>query len=466
MGLLSRFDLLGYQNRAVEFIKDHPQCLLWLPMGLGKTVITLSAYADLREAFEVRRVLVIGPKRVARKVWSDELKRWSHLNGFTFAKAIGTELERECGLLAGADVTAINRDVVPWLEEFYIQGKKQIRPWPFDMLVIDESQSFKSSDGVRFRSMRRIRKLAKRVVSLTGTFIPNGYMDAWAQIRLLDGGKRLGGGIGDFRKRWFSPVQQDGYSKWILNESAEKEIQQKIADIVLAMRAEDYLDLPPVVNNFIRVTLPPAAQRYYEMMEKDSIVELFNGQVITGVNAGATTGKLLQMANGAVYDSDHRWHHVHDKKIEALIETLEGLPEKCMIAYAYQHDVARCLKAIGDYCGKEYTWRVLDTEDDEDAWNRGEIDYLLIHPQSAGHGLNLQFSNAKNIVWFGLTANLEWYDQLNARLIGGHRRRAGITIHHIIADATMDVRMIALLSVKDATQRDLLSVLADLRREL
>jgi hypothetical protein len=202
------------------------------------------------------------------------------------------------------------------------------------------------------------------------------------------------------------------------------------------------------------------------MMEKDSIVELFNGQVITGVNAGATTGKLLQMANGAVYDSDHRWHHVHDKKIEALIETLEGLPEKCMIAYAYQHDVARCLKAIGDYCGKEYTWRVLDTEDDEDAWNRGEIDYLLIHPQSAGHGLNLQFSNAKNIVWFGLTANLEWYDQLNARLIGGHRRRAGITIHHIIADATMDVRMIALLSVKDATQRDLLSVLADLRREL
>lgn len=451
--MLSPYDLTPKQRQAIEFLKGTKRAALWADLGEGKTVISETA---LLEAPDMRPALVIGPMRVARSVWRNELQRWSHLGGLTLARALGDPLERTTGLLSGADIVTINRDNVPWLEEFYIQGKRQVRRFPFRSLILDESQSFKSSDGVWFRSLRRLRKLADRVIELTGTPAPNGLQDLWAQFYLLDRGERLGHGITAFRDRWMDAVQMDGYADWRMRPTASAEIYSRIADLVFVLR--NRATTPPKFNP-IWVELPLKALGYYRQMEELSITRLFNEKVITGVNSGATTQKLLQMANGAVYDADKAWHEIHTEKVDALIETLDGLPKPVMIAYGFKHDCERAGRALA---GRN--WRILDTERDEDDWNAGRIDYLLLHPASAGHGLNLQHSGSTEIVWFGLTHNLEWFQQLNARLAGGHRGVGrSITIHLILSEHTIDASVLNLLMRKDAKQEDLKEALASRR---
>jgi SNF2 family DNA or RNA helicase len=456
---VKRSDLRPYQERVAGFIASHPFCAAWVDMGLGKTVSTLTAYADLREQFDARRVLVVGPLRVARKVWPDEIAEWDHVSGLSVSRIIGSEKQRWAGLTTPADVHVINREQVDWLADQFIADKKQFRRFPWDMIVLDESQSFKHQGTKRWKAMRKLRRLTQRMVQLTGTPTPNGYGDLWGQMYLLDHGQRLGATEEAFRDRWFeSERMENNYTRWWMKPGADKAIQAAVADITITLRAEDYLDLPPVMYNRIMVDLPAAAREAYETFERDTLLEL-NSKTITGVNAAAAAGKLLQFANGAVYyDDKGNWEELHDVKLGALMDVLEDTWGPTLVAYGYKHDLSR----LKDRLRKtKLRWAVLDTEESERRWNRGELDVLLLHPESAGHGLNLQHSGSETIVWFGLTANLEHYDQLNARLIGGHRRTGkNVVVHHILASDTRDEKMMELLARKGREQRDLIGALA------
>lgn len=430
-------------------------------MGFGKSVSTLTSYVDMLDRLDAGRMLVVAPKRVARKVWPDEIKRWSHLQGLTVEKIIGTPQQRWDALNRRADIHTINRENLEWLAAQFIEGTgkklKRLRRFPWDLIVLDESQSFKGA-GVRWQVLRELRRLVEvqRMLQLTGTPSPNGYMDLWAQIFLLDFGKRLGVDKKAFIDRWFDREFCDSYTRYNIKQHAAKEIQDLVGDIVLSLRSEDYFGAPPVRYNNIKVELSGSELATYKRMEKEYLTEI-KGRKITAVNAGVCAGKLLQLGNGAIYHDTHGGYtHFHDNKINALLETLEGATGPVMIGYGFRHDMWRIEDALKRFCGKDLTWRVLDTEQDEDDWNAGRIDFLVLHPASAGHGLNLQHSGSETIVWFGLTANLEWYQQLNARLIGGHRAHGrNIIIHHIIAEQTYDERMIDLLQNKAATQDDL-----------
>jgi hypothetical protein len=466
--MLTRSDLRPYQDRAIAHFKRHSAAAGHIDMGLGKTVVELTTFADQLASFDARRMLVVAPLRVARKVWSDEVKRWSHLDGLEVSRIVGTEAERLAALRIPADIHTINRENLPWLEAQFFHNYRQTKQWPWDVVVLDESQSFKSPSGVWHRTIKRLRKFIPQLHELTGTCAPNGLMDLWGQFYLLDQGKRLGHTVTAFRDRWFTAKTMDGYVKWFPHDHAMAEITDAIADITISLRADDYLDLPPVAFNLVRVELPGELRAQYAKLERDSLLKLRNEKVITAVNAGACAGKLLQFASGAVYDENKQWHHLHDIKLDALEELLEGLPTPLLIGYSYVHELERIAQRLTKFCGKAKTWRKLDSDASFEEWKTGRIDYGVLHPASAGHGLNdIYMSGAENLVWLGVTTNLEWYLQLNARLTGGHRRTGrNVTIHHIVMDDTLDVEYVELIARKDATQETVKKLVAEKARSV
>lgn len=461
--MLQRSNLYAYQRHAVEFVKARKNSVLWVDMGLGKTASTLTAFSDLQDSCDAHKLLVVAPKRVARKVWSDEIATWEHLRHLKVSRIVGDSDECFDALRWPADVYTIGRDRVPWLHAQFIQDGKQVTEWPFDMVALDESQSFASQSSQRWKAIADLRLKTRfpRLCELSGTPMPNGYTKLWSQLWLMDKGSRLGSSEKAMKERWFTPPV-GMFTKWKIKPGAEREIQGVLKDIVLALREEDYLDLPPVVDNFIRCTLSAAAMSTYKRMEREFITEVA-GKRLSAVNAGVLDGKLLQLANGAVYHEEGKWVPFHDQKLEALEETLEGIQGKALICYGYNHDRSR-ISVVLDRMAKAEgkTWRVLDSDGDFSAWAAGEIDWGILHPASAGHGLNDVYkAGAEDLIWFGLTSNLEYYQQACARLTGGHRRAGkNIKVHHIVADGTRDDAYVALIKRKALDQDNLMASLA------
>lgn len=462
--MLSRADLFAYQRHAVDFIKSKKNCALWISMGLGKTVSTLTAFADMQDSMQAHKMLVIAPKRVARKVWSDEVASWDHLRSLRVSRIVGDADQCWRALKDPlADVYTIGRDRMAWLHAQFIQDGKQVVEWPFDVVVADESQSFASQSSQRYKALAdlRVKTRFPRLVELSGTPMPNGYLKLWSQLWLLDHGKRLGATENAMKERWFTPPVGI-FTKWNIKPHAKREIHERLKDIVLALREEDYLDLPPVVDNFIRCELSPAALATYKRFEREYIAEVA-GKKLTAVNAGVLDGKLLQLANGACYHAKGEWVPFHDAKLEALEETLESINGKALIAYSFNHDKARVTEVM-DRLAREgdRTWRLLNSDRDFQEWAEGKIDWGLLHPASAGHGLNDVYkAGCDDLIFFGLTNNLEFYLQVRARLEGGHRRTGrNIRIHHIVADNTRDDDYVDLIRKKAFDQDNLMAALA------
>ena len=461
--MLQRSDLYAYQRHAVEFIKARKNCALWVDMGLGKTASTLTAFADMQDSLHAQKMLVVAPKRVARKVWSDEVAGWEHLKHLRVSRIVGDADQCFAALKAEADVYTIGRDRVPWLHAQFIQNGKQVVEWNFDTVVLDEAQSFASQSSQRWKAIADLRSKTRfnRLIELSGTPMTNGYMKLWSQMWLLDKGNRLGSTEQAMKERWFTPPV-GMFLKWNIKPGADREIQRRLADIVLALREEDYLDLPPVVDNFVRCQLSPAAMATYKRFEREFITEVA-GKRLTAVNAGVLDGKLLQLANGAVYHEEKKWVTFHDAKLEALEETLEGISGKALICYGYNHDKVR-ISGVLDRAAKAdgRTWRLLDSDRDFEDWAAGRIDWGLLHPASAGHGLNDVYkAGAEDLIWFGLTSNLEYYQQACARLAGGHRRAGkNIRIHHVVADGTRDDAYVSRIKRKALDQDNLMAPLA------
>lgn len=450
----------------VEHIREHPFNALWVDMGLGKTVSALTATQSLIEDFDVNKTLVIAPLRVARKTWTDEIEEWAHLKGLSVSKCLGTAKKRIDGANADADIYLINRENVDWLVQLHLEHKNKKwylrHKWKWDNVILDESSSFKSQESNRFKALARMRKYMQRMTQLTGTPSPNGLMDIWSQMWLLDKGAALGHGIGDYRRRWWDPPSyMEG--KYQLKAGAEKQIHDALGSRILTLRAEDYLDLPPVVSNYIPVEMTRAQHAQYEKFQKDFTTEL-QGKKITAVNAGVLAGKLLQAANGAVYTQHPAWEKFHDAKIEALRDIVDTTEAPRLIFYNFKSDLERIEKL---FKADKIPYRVLKSEQDEKDWDDGKIDNLLLHPASAGHGLNMHKSGSELIIWFGLNWSLELYMQANARLIGGHRRIGkNVVLHHIFTQGTIDEDVIAALMDKNATQERLLNAMKRMIRSI
>jgi len=441
-GLLARADLHGYQRYAVGFIKTNTVSAILLSMGLGKTVITLTALVDLLfDSFEVHKVLVICPLRVGI-VWVDEIKKWSHLHFLQFSVAIGSETERKAALKAKADIYIINRENVQWLIE------ESGLPFDYDMVVADELSSFKNHQSKRFRSLMKVRPKVRRIVGLTGTPTGNGLMDLWAEFRLLDMGKRLGRFIGQYRAAYFLPDKRNGQVIFSYKPLpyAEEEIYRKIADITISMKSTDHIQMPELVTAEYPVRLSDKERERYDELRQDLVLRL-SGDEVTAANAAALSGKLCQIANGAVYGNDGEVHLIHDRKLDALEDLIEGANGKpLLIAYWFRHDL--------DRIQKRFNVIKLDSADSIKRWNNGEIPAAVLHPASAGHGLNLQ-AGGSTLVWFGLTWSLELYQQTNARLCRQGQKDT-VVIHHIIAKGTIDEQVMAALKRKDKTQAALI----------
>lgn len=460
--MLQRSNLCQYQEHGARVVKTNPNCALWYPMGMGKCVTMLTGYVDLRNQFDAARMLVTAPLRVARKVWKDEISEWSHTKGLTISCITGTAAECFEAMKRPADIHTVNRERLPWLyHQFFKDGKQHVK-WPWDIVAADESQSFKNQSSERSKALHNLRPLFPRLVELTGTPIPNGFMDLWFQMLLLDGGDRLGTNQNAFKERFFNPPQ-GMFTKWLLKPGADRVIREKVRDIILSIKESDYITATLPVENFIRCEMSPAAMRTYKEMERECITEVA-GKKLTAVNAGVLDGKLLQLANGACYHGKKgEWVNFHDEKILALVETLEGMPGKALVTYGFKHDLVRISHTLDKHCkASEKTWRVLDSDADFSAWAAGEIDYGLLHPASAGHGLNDVYkAGAEDLIHYGLTNNLEWYQQVNARLTGGHRRTGrNVRIHHIVTDGTRDDDYVRLLKAKALTQDNLTGGLA------
>lgn len=443
--MLSRCDLHEYQNKSVEFIKQKERCALLLGMGLGKSVSTLTAVSDLVDGFAVEKVLVIAPLRVANSVWKQETEKWDHLRHMSVSVCTGPEKKRRAALHRNAEVYVINRENVVWLVDHY---KKK---WPFDMVVVDESSSFKSPSSKRFKALKRVLPYTNFMVLLTGTPSPNSLMDLWSQMYLVDFGESLGRTVTGYRQRFF---EQDfmGYN-WAIRDGASEKIHGLIADKVISMSAEDYLELPERIDLQSKVELPVGVMSKYRQLEKTLLSDLDTGEEIEAVSAAALANKLLQFSNGAAYYDDKKnWAEVHSAKLDALADIVDDNPdENILVAYNYKFDLERLKAKFPDAV-------VLDKEQSTiDAWNRGEIKMLLAHPASAGHGLNLQ-AGGSMCVWFGLNWSLELYQQFNARL---HRQgqQNAVRIIHIVAKDTIDERVLMVLNDKDATQASLLKAL-------
>lgn len=444
--MLSYSDLHQYQHRAVQFILDHPHCALWVDLGLGKTVTSLTALEELINGVEVGKVLIIAPLRVANSVWAQEVKAWEHTSSLTVSICTGSSKERNAALIREADIYVINRENVVWLV------KKYGKDWPFDCVVIDEASSFKSSDAKRWKALKSVRHSIRRMIQLTGTPASNGLLDLWPQLYLLDLGQRLGRTKTAYRDRFFESDYM-GF-KWSPRPGAEDKIHALVDDVVLSLRAEDYLSVPDRINLSVRVDLPEEAVKQYKSFEREFVLALGNeGEEVDAVNAAVLAGKLQQICNGAIYkDEEKNFHVIHDAKIEALREIIEDNPsENVLVAYQFKHDLARLREAFPQA-------RVLDKGQQviED-WNNGEIPLLLAHPASAGHGLNLQRGGAC-IVWFGLNWSLELYDQFCGRLHRQGQTRP-VRVIHLLAGGCIDDRVMDAIAAKAKTQTDLLNAL-------
>lgn len=432
----------NYQQFATDFILNQSICCLMLDMGLGKTVITLTALWQLAlDSFDVSRVLVIAPKRVAEDTWPKELAKWEHLTGLTSSLVLGSAAERKAALQRKAFLYIINRENVAWLVKNHY--------WDFDMVVIDELSSFKSNKAERFKAMKKVRPMVTRIVGLTGTPAPNTLLDLWPQMYLMDMGQRLGRFIGGFRDRFFLPDKRNReiiYS-YKPREGAEDAIYALISDICISMKAADYLDMPERIDNRIEVSMSPKERKLYDDFQKDMVLSI-DDEELDAANAASLSNKLLQMANGAVYGEDKKVIPIHDRKLDALEDLVEAANGKpLLVAYWYKHDLQR-IKA------RFKNARCIDTAKDIDDWNAGKIPLALIHPASAGHGLNLQDGGC-TIVWFGLTWSLELYQQLNARLWRQGQKHT-VVIHHIVTKGTHDEDVMRALENKDTRQSALI----------
>lgn len=442
-----------YQVYATEYILNHPIAAVLLDMGLGKSVITLTAIFDLTlDSFLVRKVLVIAPLRVARDTWPAEIEKWDHLKGLKYTVAVGSEVQRKTALMKRAQVYIINRENVEWLI-----ARSGI-PFDFDMVVIDELSSFKSHQAKRFKSLMKVRPKVNRIVGLTGTPSSNGLMDLWAQYRLLDMGQRLGRFIGRYREDYFVPDKrnQQVIFSYKPKPGAEEAIYRLISDITISMKGADYLKLPELVINEVDVKLSEKEMKIIDVMKRDLITTV-KGEEITAANAAALSGKLLQMANGAVYDDQGTVFHIHDRKLDALEDLIEAANGKpVLIAYWFKHDLSRIQK--------HFEVEVLSTSDSIKRWNDGEIPIAAIHPASAGHGLNLQ-AGGSTLIWFGLTWSLELYQQTNARLWRQGQKET-VVIHHLIAKGTIDERVMKALKDKNNTQSALIDAVKATLKEV
>lgn len=437
--MLRRSDLHAYQVKAIEYAKVKLKCALFLDLGLGKTTITLTAISDLLDDFAVERVLIVAPLRVANTVWKSEARLWDHLKHLDIVICTGSASERRAALAKKADITVINRENVAWL---VLNGK-----WRWDMVVIDESSSFKSSKSKRFRALKKVSKKIKAIFLLSGTPAPNGQMDLWPQMFLIDQGDRLFKTITQFRQRFFVPAGFQGYS-WEIKDDAADDINKRISDVCIHMDNDDYLNLPSRTDIIAQVTLCDIDMEAYREFEKHFIIELEKADV-TAVSAGVLANKLLQFANGNLYDEDGDAHPIHDLKIKALEEIIEDNPtENLLVAYNYKSDLARLQKAFPKAVTLSRSGAELD------AWNDGEVSMLLAHPASAGHGLNAQHGGSV-VVWFGLNWSLELYQQFNARLHRQGQTRP-VRVLHIVAEDTIDERVMLALAGKAKTQRELL----------
>ena len=447
--MMKKFKPHDYQSFAIGYITDKPVSAVLLDMGLGKTVITLSALNGLLfDSFEAHKVLVIAPLRVARDTWPDELGKWEHLKDLRFSVAVGSEAERKAALRKKADIYIINRENVQWLVE-----DSRI-PFDFDTLVVDELSSFKNHQSKRFRSLMKVRPKVKRIVGLTGTPSNNGLMDLWAEFRLLDMGQRLGRFIGQYRDSYFVPDKRNGQVVFNYKPlpGAEDEIYGKIGDITISMKSTDYLEMPELVTAEYSVKLSEKERERYDELKHDLVLTLSGGDV-TATNAAALSGKLCQMANGAVYGDNGDVHHIHDRKLDALEDLIEAANGKpVLVVYWFKHDLERLMERFRKL---HIPFLLLDSSASITRWNKGELPVALIHPGSAGHGLNLQ-SGGSSLIWFGLTWSLELYQQTNARLWRQGQSAETVIIHHIVTRDTIDERVIKALSDKDRTQAALI----------
>jgi SNF2 family DNA or RNA helicase len=438
----------------VLFSKIRWRPYFWIWAWVSKTIITLTAIFDLAlDSFTVRKVLIVAPLRVARDTWPAEIEKWSHLKGLTYSLATGSERERKAALMQKADIYIINRENVDWLVN------RSGLPFDYDMLVLDELSSFKSHRAKRFKSLMKVRPKVKRVVGLTGTPSANGLMDLWAEFRLLDMGHRLGRFIGRYREEYFVPDKrnQQIIFSYKPKPGAEEAIYKRIADITISMKNTDYLKLPELVINEVTVKLSDKELARYQTLQKELVLPL-EGKEIDAVNAAALSNKLLQMANGAVYTEDGTVVRIHDRKLDALEDLIEAANGKpVLIAYWFRHDLTRILK--------QFPVEKLDGENSIKRWNKGEIPVAVIHPSSAGHGLNLQAGGC-TLIWFGLTWSLELYQQTNARL-WRQGQKSTVVIHHIITQDTIDEDVVSALGRKDKSQRALIeAVKARIHREV
>lgn len=434
-----------YQRYAAEFIITHPISALLLDMGLGKTSITLTAINDLLfDSFEIHKVLVVAPLRVARDTWSAEIEKWEHLKNLQYSVVVGPAQERLKALCAPADIYIINRENIQWLVE------ESGLTFDFDMAVIDELSSFKNHQSKRFKAFMKVRPKLKRIVGLTGTPASNGLMDLFAEFKLLDMGERLGRLIGQYRNAYFQPDKRNGMVVYSYKPLpvAEQRIYDKISDITISMKATDHLKMPELISAEYMVQLSENEKEKYDRLKKDLIFSTEDNEV-TAANAASLSNKLSQMANGAVYSDDGETVHIHDRKLDALediIESMNGRP--LLVAYWFKHDLERIKK--------RFEIREIKSSEDISDWNSGKIPVALIHPASAGHGLNLQ-SGGSTLVWFGLTWSLELYQQTNARLWRQGQTADTVVIQHIIAKSTIDEQIMKALKTKDTTQAALIT---------
>lgn len=434
----------NYQAYAIDYIETHPVAAVLLDMGLGKTVISLTAIADLLfDSFEAHRVLVVAPLRVARDTWPAEISKWEHLKNLTYAVAVGTVKERKAALAANADITIINRENLGWLID------SSGFDFNYDMVIIYELSSFKNHTSKRFQSLMKVRPKVKRIIGLTGTPSSNGLMDLWAEFKLLDFGERLGRFITHYRNNYFIPDKRNGEIIYSYKPMpyAEDAIYRKISDITISMKSTDHLQMPELITSQYEVQLSEDEETRYEELKADFILELPEGEV-TAANAASLTGKLSQLANGAIYDDEGNIVEFHDRKLDALediIESANGKP--LLVAYWFKHDLQRIKK--------RFDVREINTSKDIIDWNNGNIPVAIIHPASAGHGLNLQ-AGGSTLVWFGLTWSLELYQQTNARLWRQGQTSGTVIIEHIITKGTIDERILKALSLKEVTQNALI----------
>ncbi|MCD7777165.1 MAG: DEAD/DEAH box helicase [Clostridiales bacterium] len=436
-----KFNPHDYQKYAIQFLIQNKAAALLLDMGLGKTVITLTALWELAfDYFDIEKVLIIAPKRVAESTWRSEIEKWEHLRGLTYSIVLGTKQQRENALNQKALLYIINRENVSWLIKNH--------NWDFDAVVIDELSSFKSNKAERFKALKKVRPYVKRIIGLTGTPAPNSLMDLWAEIYLLDMGERLGRFIGGFRERFFIPDKrnQQIVFSYKPKDGAEEKIYSLISDICISMKALDHLEMPKLVNNNIAVKMNSKEQKIYDKFKADMVLSL-DGSELDAVNAAALSNKLLQMSNGAVYADDGTIVKIHDRKLDALEDLIEAANGKpLLVAYWYKHDKQKILE--------RFNAAEINTAADIEKWNKGEVPVALIHPASAGHGLNLQ-QGGSTVVWFGLTWSLELYQQLNARLYRQGQKNT-VFIHHIITKNTIDENVIKALEKKNVSQNSLI----------